>query len=57
MFFSVMRGLGPRIPLMDALSQPERDGRDKPGHDVRKIYETNSELNSVGAEIVRTQRQ
>ena len=28
-----MRGLDPRIPIRDALCSPERDGRDKPGHD------------------------
>ena len=28
-----MRGLVPRIPLMEALCPPDRDGRDEPGHD------------------------
>src|SRR5581483_290340 len=30
---AVMRGPGPRTPLRDAQRLPERDGRDKPGHD------------------------
>jgi hypothetical protein len=29
----VMRGLDPRIPLRGHLCQPDRDGRDEPGHD------------------------
>jgi hypothetical protein len=33
----VMRGLDPRIPMRDAQPCfPERDGRDKPGHDEMK---------------------
>jgi len=36
--FGVMRGLDPRIPIQWATHRlPDRDGRDKPGHDG---YET-----------------
>jgi hypothetical protein len=31
--FSVITGLVPVIPLRDAMCPPDRDGRDKPGHD------------------------
>jgi hypothetical protein len=32
---SVMAGIVPAIPLMDAHRQPKRDPRDKPGDDGR----------------------
>ena len=34
----VMRGLVPRIPLRRVRCPPCRDGRDKPGHDAKKLY-------------------
>src|SRR6185437_915934 len=33
----VMRGLDPRIPLRLARCPPDRDGRDKPGHDKESL--------------------
>ena len=33
LLFVVIAGLGPAIPIRDALCQPKRDGRNKSGHD------------------------
>jgi hypothetical protein len=36
-FSSVVTGLVPVTPLRRAQCLPDRDGRDKPGHDVERL--------------------